>query len=41
MAFTASIDNLTNSEVRQEQGGKLTKAYKPGQEFNLGFSYVF
>ncbi len=39
--FKASIKNLLNAEVEQQQSGLMTKKYKPGVEFKMGISYQF
>ena len=36
-----SLKNLTDSEVKETQGGRLTKRYKTGREFKLSVSYKF
>ena len=39
--FKASIKNLLDSKIEQQQNGKMTKQYKPGIEFKVGVDYVF
>ncbi|WP_396588931.1 TonB-dependent receptor domain-containing protein [Bermanella sp. R86510] len=41
LSLSVSLDNVLDSEVEQQQGGRLTKKYKPGREFNLSISYEF
>ncbi|MCH2040674.1 MAG: TonB-dependent receptor [Saccharospirillaceae bacterium] len=41
LALKLSLKNITDSEVKETQGGSLTKSYKPGREINLSLSYQF
>jgi len=36
-----SLKNITDSEVKEIQGGSLTKSYKPGREIKMSLSYQF
>ena len=41
MSLSASLENVLDEEIEQQQGGKLTKRYSPGREINVSFGYEF
>jgi len=41
LVLKASLDNLLDTEVKQEQGGRMTKRYSPGRAVSLGVSMDF
>lgn len=41
LELKASIKNLTNSKVEQQQSGMMTKKYEPGINFKVGITYNF
>lgn len=41
MSISASIENVLNEDIEQQQGGKVTKRYSPGSELNVSFGYEF
>ena len=41
LELKASVSNLTDAKVEQQQSGRMTKRYSPGMNFKVGITYNF